>query len=615
MKPTLVELLAPARDLACGRAAIECGADAVYIGAPAFGAREKAGNSLDDIARLTEYAHQYWARVYVTLNTLLRDDEIGPACKLAADVCEAGADALIVQDAGLLEAGLPPIPLIASTQMHNNTPEKVAFLEKVGFHRVILARELDLDEVRAIRHAAPTIELEFFVHGALCVSYSGQCRLSYALGGRSGNRGQCAQPCRKRYSLVDARGHTIAGPKHLLSLRDLNLSGHLAELLDAGVTSFKIEGRLKDEVYVANVTAWYRVRLDEAFAANPCARWRRASSGQSTPGFTPDLNKTFNRGYTAYFLNGRKERMGALDTPKMTGPEVGRVRQKQLDGFAIDGGDGLRPGDGICFFDAAGELRGSAVNGVRGTTVLLDKPEGLKPGMIVYRNHDHEFEAAVKKRRATRRIGVALLLCETGDGLMLRATDEDGNEAAASIECLLPAARKSEAALDRMRAQLEKTGQTEFACVSVEIEARPCVVPVSLLNALRRDALDGLRAARAGQRPRMMGGIIENDAPYPERELSFEGNVLNRFAEKFYHRHGVIRIEPAAESGLDMHGRKVMTTRYCIRLELGMCGKNDIAEPLILVDEDGNRLELRFDCARCESTFFLKKKKVAKKNR
>ena len=601
-----VELLAPACGLACGRAAIDCGADAVYIGAPKFGAREKAANSIDDIAALADYAHTYWARVYVTLNTLLRDDEIAPAIDLAARVHQAGADALIIQDAALLESNLPPICLIASTQMHNNTPEKAAFLEKVGFRRVILARELDLEAVRAIRRAAPKIELEFFVHGALCVSYSGQCWLSYALGGRSGNRGQCAQPCRKPYTLTDGRGRKIAGPKHLLSLRDLNLSDHLPELLDAGVTSFKIEGRLKDDIYVANVTAHYRARLDEVIKDDPRGRWCRASSGVSQPGFVPDVEKTFNRGYTTYFLHGRTGRIGCHDTPKMTGPPVGPVRRIAPEGVTIDGGDCLHPGDGVCFFDAACELRGTTVNGVRGNLVVLDKPEGLKPQTLVYRNHDHKFISRVQKRRGARRIGVVFGLSQLSDGLALRAMDEDGTVEEAGVTCRLVQARKPEAALARIYSQLAKTGDTEFTCLFAEINVPPVVVPAAVLNALRRKVLDRLRAARAERRPRMTGQIRKNDAPYPDRKLTYEGNVLNRLAEAFYRRHGVTHIEPAAESGLDMRGRKVMTARYCLRYELGLCGAGR-NESLLLVDEEGNRLQLRFDCDQCQMEVWIKK--------
>ena len=584
---TKVELLAPARDLECGIAAIDCGADAVYIGAPRFGARAAVGNSLEDIAALARHAHKFWARVYVTLNTLLFDDEMEPASRLAWQLYENGVDGLIIQDAGLLECDLPPLPLIASTQMHNHTPERVAFLESTGFRRAILARELTLEEIRAIRRAAPAIELECFVHGALCVCFSGQCLLSYALGGRSGNRGQCAQPCRRPYTLVDAEGRTLATDSHLLSLRDLNLSARLPDLLAAGVTSFKIEGRLKDRTYVANVVSLYRARLDEAGVV-------RSSSGTSHAGFDPDLSKTFNRGFTPYYLDGRGAAVGSPETPKMTGEQVGHVVEVAPDSFTIDGQVELHPGDGLAFFAEDGRLCGTLVNAVRGRTVFPQKIEGIEPGAAIHRNHDHEFLTHVANARPDRRIGVRMTLGTA----TLTAVDEDGNRAEVPLGPA-PAAQKPEAALATLKRQLAKTGDTEFAATSVEIALDPVpFLPVAAVNALRRDVLDKLAAERERNRPRPQGRIVPNAAPYPERELSYLGNVLNAKAEAFYRRHGVERIEPAAESGLDLTGRRVMTTRYCIREQLGLCGAH-VAEPLALIDDEGRRLELRFDCADC----------------
>jgi 23S rRNA 5-hydroxycytidine C2501 synthase len=587
-----VELLAPARDLECGIAAVDCGADAVYIGAPRFGARAAAGNSLEDIAALARHAHKFWARVYVTLNTLLFDDELAPACRVAWQLHESGVDGLIIQDAGLLECDLPPLALIASTQMHNHTPERVAFLERVGFRRAILARELTLDEIRAIRRAAPAIELECFVHGALCVCYSGQCLLSYALGGRSGNRGQCAQPCRRPYTLVDAEGRTLASDRHLLSLRDLNLSARLPELLAAGVTSFKIEGRLKDRMYVSNVVAYYRARLDEALGAG--AGFVRSSSGTTVAGFEPDLAKTFNRGFTTYFLDGRGEAVGSPETPKMTGERVGRVVGVAADSFTVDGTVELHAGDGLAFFERDGQLRGTVVNAVRGRAVFPQKFEGIEAGTVIHRNHDHEFLSRVASARPLRKIGVQMTLGAAG----LEAVDEDDNRATAPL-APAPAAQKPEAALATLRRQIAKTGDTEFASTAVDIALDPIpFVAVSSLNALRREVLSRLGAAREANRPRPEASVVPNDAPYPERELSCLGNVLNAKAEAFYRRHGVERIERAAESGLDMSGRRVMTTRYCIREQLGLCGAG-VAEPLALMDDEGNRLELRFDCGAC----------------
>ena len=607
LEPSAVELLAPAGDRERGRAAILCGADAVYVGADRFGAREAAGNSLEDIAALAAEAHQYWARVYVTINTLLFDHELAAVERLAWRLQEIGVDGLIVQDVGLLECDLPPLPLIASTQMHNTTPERVAFLEQVGFQRAILARELGLDEIRAIRRAAPRIELECFIHGALCVCYSGQCALSYAVGGRSGNRGQCAQPCRKAYTLEDADGRPLTERAHLLSLPDLNLSEHLPELLDAGVTSFKIEGRLKDLPYVANNVAHYRATLDPHLARRGL---RRSSSGTSTPGFTPDLDKTFNRGYTTYFLHGRPEALAFPATPKMVGEEVGRVVKTDGAEITLSTRLTLHPGDGLCFFDTRGELCGTTVNAVRGGTIAVQKPQGIRPGTTVYRNHDHVFLSQVARARMERRIGVCFTLRATPDGLSLLARDEDGAEAESSVTGSPQPARDPAVALDTIRRQLRKTGNSTYACSEVEVEISPVpFLPVSALNALRREALEALTAARAQQRPRTAGGVIRSETPYPAREPTYLGNVLNRKAEAFYRRHGVTRIEPAAESGLDLRGRKVMTTRYCLKRQLGLCpacgSPASPAEPLSLTDEEGNRFRLHFDCDRCEMELYV----------
>ncbi len=598
-----IELLAPARDFECGAAAIDCGADAVYIGAPRFGAREAAGNPVESIAALAAHAHKFWARVYAALNTLLYDGEVAQARRMAWELYEAGVDGLIIQDAGLLEVDLPPLPLIASTQMHNHQPERVSFLEQVGFSRAILARELTLEEIRVIRRAAPAIELEAFIHGALCVCYSGQCYLSYAVGGRSGNRGQCAQPCRKPYALVDADGRRLA-QGHLLSLRDLNLSAQLEDLIDAGVTSFKIEGRLKDRNYVANVVSHYRARLDEIPGV------QRSSSGRCRAGFAPDLSKTFNRGYTTYFLLGRSEKIGASDTPKMTGEWVGRVWSVRPDGFVLDGRSPLNAGDGICFFDHNGRLRGTNVNAVVGNGVAPGRMDGIEPGIEIRRNRDHEFLALIEQGRPERRIGAKLALRSVESGLALAVVDEDGNRAEAQAVCAVEPARDNDRALATFRKQLARTGGTEFACTALAVEgAEVPFAPVAVLNSLRRDALESLRRERKANRPQPQPGTARATALYPVRLLTFTGNVLNRQAEAFYRRHGVMEIEPAAESGLDMGGRRVMTTRYCLKHQLDLCPLRGcqarLAEPLSLVDEEGRRFEVRFDCTRCEMEVYF----------
>jgi putative protease len=595
-----LELLAPAKDLECGQAAIDCGADAVYVGAPRFGAREAAGNSLADIEKLAAYAHRMWARVYAAVNTLLGDDELGEAERLCQQLHQAGVDGLIIQDVGLLECDLPPLPLIASTQMHNHSVERVAFWEKVGFSRAILARELDLDQIRAIR-AATSIELEAFIHGALCVSMSGQCSLSYAMGGRSGNRGQCAQPCRRLYCLQDAAGTTLVRDKHLLSLRDLNLTAELRALVEAGVTSFKIEGRLKNKAYVMNIVGHYRRQLDAVLAE---IGGRRASSGTTTLGFEPDPDKTFNRGYTTYFLHGRGTAVASPDSPKHVGEPVGRVVDVRRDSFALEAAAPLHSGDGISFFGRDQELHGTVVNQIHGAAVFPEKLGGIERGVRVFRNHDHAFVNQVMRSRNQRRISVSLRLSESATGFRLEASDEDGVTACFAIDCKRVGAEQPAQARAVLERQLAKLGASEFCASRVDLDLpRMPHVPLATLNGLRRGLVEELRQQRARLRPVRVVTHTTNHLPFPARDLSFLGNVLNQKAASFYRRHGVERIEPAAESGLDMHGHKVMTTRTCIKYEMGFCPREPgdpsrrcPAEPWLLIDDEGRRLRLDFRC-------------------
>jgi 23S rRNA 5-hydroxycytidine C2501 synthase len=596
---TRIELLAPAKNLECGIAAVDCGADAVYIGPERFGAREQAGNSLQDIEKLVRHAHKFWARVYATVNTILRDDEISPALELIRRLYETGVDGLIVQDPGLLECDLPPIPLIASTQMNNDTPERVRFLENTGFKRVILARELGLSEIRKIR-SATSIELETFIHGALCVSASGRCTMSYAIGGRSGNRGQCGQPCRLPYSLTDENGQSL-GTRHWLSLRDLNLSAHIEDLLDAGITSFKIEGRLKDKAYVMNVTRLYRETIDRILEGTVL---RKASSGIVVDSFVPDPEKTFNRGYTVYFLNGRQPGMGSPDTPKFTGEPLGEAVSVSRDRFIISTSMHLSPGDGISFFDRDGTLQGSVVNRVEGTTVFPDRLQGIEKGTFVYRNHDHVFIRNLEKSRIRRKIRVEMRLESILEGLRLSARDEDGIEAVHSLVNEQKPAEKKELAERTLNKQLTSMGDSDFICgrLDLNLDEIP-FIPVSVLNGLRREILRQLAENRMQNRPYEKRRITPNDVPFPENEITYMGNVLNGKAADFYRRHGVRHVEPAAESGLDMKGKKVMTTRYCLRYEMGKCsGKARSIKPhppWMLTDRDGRSFRVRFDCQNC----------------
>lgn len=588
-----LELLAPAKDLACGLDAVNCGADAVYIGADAFGARHAAANPVKDVEKLAAHAHKYGARVYAAVNTLLTDGELPRAVKLIRDLWNAGADAAIVQDMGLLERDLPPIPLFASTQCDNSTPEKVLFLEKAGFRRVILARELSLPDIKKIR-AATAVDLEFFVHGALCVSFSGQCRMSFYAGGRSGNRGECAQPCRLKFSLEDASGEKLAGPAHLLSLKDLNHSNQLPALAAAGITSFKIEGRLKDRDYVRNVTAFYRRKLDALIAKGGYAR---ASYGKCEPGFEPDLSKTFNRGYTAYCLNGPDREMGSPETPKFAGEPLGRARECRGDSFVVD--KAVNCGDGLSFLAAGGELAGLTVNRVSGKRVHSDKAGLVREGDLIRRNLDREFLRTLEKAEPSRLLGVSLTLSETTEGVSLAAADETGRSASVEARIKKETARDAAMALETARRQLGKTGGSDFYPLGIEISLKKTFfIPVSALNALRRDVLEKLaKAPPAGSREEVPPE--KNSFPYPAETLDYRGNVLNRAAADFYRRHGVKKIGPAAEGGADMRGAELMTVKHCLRRAHGRCPGKGGAEPLFLVMDGGRRFRLEFDCQRC----------------
>jgi putative protease len=592
-----IELLAPARDAQAAMTAIQCGADAVYIGAPQFGARLAAGNSLEDIRRVVEYARPYYAKVYVTLNTLLKDEELSVAETLIHQLYNIGIDGLIIQDTGLLELDLPPVPLIASTQMNNDSAEKVKFLEDVGFSRVILARELTLEQISDIRRQT-SIELECFIHGALCVGASGQCYMSYALGGRSGNRGVCAQPCRRTYTLKDNTGNVIAEDRYLLSLKDLNLSEHLEELLEAGVSAFKIEGRLKETPYVANVVGYYRQKLDAIITQR---KLQKASSGEVTLNFTPDLNKTFNRGYTDYGITGRCKDMGSIDTPKSIGEFVGVAAEIEKNNFTLEGDVQLHNADGICFFDTQQNLSGSTVNRVEGNIVFPRSIEGIASGQRIYRNYDHEFTKSLEKNPAQRKIPVSFVLCDTADGVELKARDCDGNEAAIYLATEKKLAQKKEAAIETITAQLQKLGETIFESSSLAIESQETYFfPVSVLNQLRRDLVWKLLEVREKNRPQKQGGAIKNNTLYPQQALDFRGNVLNEKAKAFYQRHGVNAIEPAAESGRDLTNQVVMITKYCLRRQLGLCeGIAQQAETMFLEDENGRQFKIEFRCGDC----------------
>ncbi len=600
-----IELLAPAKNVECGTAAINYGADAVYIGAPKFGARANAGNTLRDIEELAAYAHRYWAKVYVTLNTLLFDNELEEARTLAHEVYDAGADALIIQDMALLEMDMPPIPLFASTQTHNVDIERIKFLEHVGIQRVILARELSLKQIRDIR-SATNVEIESFVHGALCVSFSGQCYFSHATQGRSANRGECAQSCRMKYSLEDGAGRVLARDKHLLSLKDLNLSAHLSDLLEAGVTSFKIEGRLKDIDYVKNVVAFYRLRLDELMEKDESIR--PASSGSTIITFTPDPERTFNRGTTQYFIRGRKKGIASLNTPKSIGKTIGTVTRVGRNNFEIDTELSLANGDGICYFDENDDLQGVNVNRAEGAKIFPQDMRTIRVGTVIYRNYDKEFVHALERDKTARKISVRISVAESAEGIAAAAVDEDGVTARIDHPCEKAAAQNPERAVETIVGQMKKSGASVFAVEEVQVNLDGAYYfPVSVLNAIRRDLLVLLEAERAKNRPHLRSMIEKNTVPYPIRTLDYTSNVANKRAAEFYRRHGVTTIEPAFELRSDVKGTVIMTTKHCLNFQFGMCeGKkkdecatDDEKEQLLFLNDGKRKYSLEFDCDAC----------------
>jgi putative protease len=650
--PHQLELLAPARDAAIGIEAVNHGADAVYIGGPSFGARSSADNSVSDIARLVAHAHRFNSRIFVTLNTILRDEELEPARQLVGQLYDAGVDALIIQDMGLLELDLPPIQLHASTQCDIRTPEKARFLQDAGLSQLVLARELTLEQIAAIRAATdPTKSaIEFFVHGALCVAYSGQCYISAAHTGRSANRGECSQACRLPYQVIDDKGRFVAHDKHVLSMKDNNQSDNLAALVDAGVRSFKIEGRYKDMAYVKNITAHYRKLLDALIeerqhSDNPLAR---ASSGSTSFTFTPDPNQNFNREFTDYFVQGRQSDIGAFDTPKNPGLPIGFVTQTGPNWVELELTDRntvLHNGDGLCYYDLQKELVGMAINRAELISAkkglwrvfpkdALDTLKDLRKGLEVNRNRDVDWLHVLDKKSSERRIKLWAELQLTADAVHLTLTDEDGHQATAQQP--FPAANRqaaqdAQAALAQIRNQISRLGTTIFIADSQDITLATghfdsTFIPSSLLNALRRDAVEALQTARAQAFTRLPRAVpVEPPVPYPDTTLSYLANVFNRAARTFYARHGVKVIDAAYEAIEEPGEVSLMITKHCVRFSLSLCPKQAKgvtgvqgqvkAEPLQLVNGK-EKLTLRFDCKPCEMHVVGKMKPaVAKQSR
>ena len=636
--PHQIELLSPARNAAIGIEAVNHGADAVYIGGPAFGARATAGNDIRELEQLIAHAHRFGSRIFITLNTILRDDELEDARRMAWQVYEAGADALIIQDMGLLELDLPPIQLHASTQTDIRTPEKARFLQDAGLSQIVVARELDLQQIAAIRAATDPSRttIEFFVHGALCVAYSGQCFISHAHTGRSANRGDCNQACRLPYEVLDSQGRIVAHEKHVLSMKDNNQSDNLRALIDAGVRSFKIEGRYKDMGYVKNITAHYRTLLDEIieereFSEAPLAR---SSSGRTTFTFTPDPDQNFNREFTDYFVNGRKEDIGAFDTPKTPGRAIGWVTQLGDKWFELEVSDKatvLHNGDGLCYYDLQKELvgvhinRAESVHPKKGIWRVFPKDpiasfKDLRKGLEINRNRDMDWVRTLEKKSSDRRIGVWAQFQETADGFALTLTDEDGFVGSATLAHAHESASDGAKAEATLREQLGRFGASVFAVHDIALQlSQPWFVPASALNQLRRDALTALETVRAAGFVRLPRATpVQPPVPFPEDTLTYLANVFNHKAHDFYVKHGVKVIDAAYESKEEEGEVSLMITKHCVRFSMSLCPKQAKgvigvkgtikAEPLQLINGK-EKLTLRFDCKPCEMHVVGKMKK------
>ncbi len=605
-KPAFIELLAPARDADIAIAAIDHGADAVYMGASHHGARADATNTLDDVRRACDHAHQYGAKIYATVNTLVYDDELMEVERLVHDLYRIGVDALIVQDLALLRLDLPPIALHASTQCDLRTPDKARFLESLGFSQLVMARELTLDEIAAIRKVT-TVPLEAFVHGALCVSYSGRCAISQVLKGRSANRGECAQLCRLPYDLVDSKGRVLVEGKHLLSLRDLAQHDRVEQMMAAGVSSFKIEGRLKEMGYVKNVVAYYRRAIDKVIARQP-ERYRRASFGEVELIFEPAIEKSFNRGFTHYFLDERCPQdghsMASIDTPKSQGEYLGRALRCNGNALTIDTRANLSNGDGLSFTDSRGQFSGARVNRVLGKgTVLLRESADIPRGARIYRTADKALSDLLAKTSASRTITVNAELRYTSGLLLLTLDDERGNRVTHTLPCDLQPAAKPQG--ERQRAELGKLGGTIYRLEEAQVPG-DIFIPASLLSQLRRETIEMLDRAHRITRPVDKRRPEDKSAPCHATRLEAADNVANRLAERLYRDHGVTDIVPALEVGTPANASTpLMHTRYCLRRQLGAClrGKNATALPRDIYLKTGNTLlRVNCDCKTCEMT-------------
>jgi putative protease len=606
-----IEILAPAKNLIQGVAAINSGADALYIGAPQFGARSNATNSIEDIAELVKYAHLFNAQVFVVINTILYDNELETCRKLIWDLYEIKVDALIIQDMAIFEMDLPPIVLHASTQSNNRDADKIKFLKDAGIKRVVLARELNLHQIKEISDTAD-VELEFFVTGALCVSFSGNCYMSVANGERSANRGSCAQNCRLPYNLIDGNGDTLIKNSHLLSIKDLDVSDQIPNLIEAGICSFKIEGRLKDVVYVKNNVSYLRQKLDSFLEGNE--KYTKASSGKCTYTFDSSLNRTFNRGYTDYFVNERHQSIGSWESPKSKGQYIGKLIQTVGNSYEIENGNLLNNGDGLCYINDDNEAEGIYVNRAENGFVYPNVLKEIKDGTFIYRNNDAAFIKIVEREdSAIRKISTKLLLTDTENGFELTATDEDGNVSSVNLEHPKELTKNNESIEENFKINLAKTGFTPYTADEITIQfSGNWFLPISKINEMRRLVFEKLTEIRLENYHVEEQPIVKTSHPYPETKLDFMYNVSNKLARKFYERHGVTEIEKAFELQWDPGKSRVMTTKYCIKYELEKCPKYHkdtlgvkVKEPLVLKQGE-LEYKLKFNCKPCEMEIWEK---------
>jgi len=608
-----IEILAPAKDLIGGMAAINSGADAVYIGAPQFGARSNANNSIEDVAALVQYAHLFNAQVFVVMNTILYDNELETCRKMIYELYDIGVDALIIQDMAIMEMDLPPIVLHASTQANNRDADKIKFLKDAGIKRVVLARELNLHQIKTIYDEAD-VELEFFVTGALCVSFSGNCYMSVANGERSANRGSCAQNCRLPYNLIDGNGDTLIKNSHLLSIKDLDISEQIPNLIEAGIVSFKIEGRLKDVVYVKNNVSYLRQKLDSYLEGPGSDKYIKASSGKCTYTFDSALNRTFNRGYTDYFVNERHASIGSWESPKSKGQYIGKLIRTVGNAYEIENGELLNNGDGLCFINENNEAEGIYVNKAENGKIYPNVLKEVKDGTFIYRNNDAAFIKIVEREdSAVRKISTTLLLTETETGFELIATDEDGNVSIVNLEHAKEQTKTGESIEENIKTQLAKTGFTPYTADEITIMfSQNWFLPISKINEMRRNVFEQLSEIRLKNYVREEHQLVKTSHSYPETKLDFMYNVSNKTARKFYERHGVTEIEKAFELQWDPGKSRVMTTKYCIKYELKKCPihQKDIAgvkvkEPLVLKQGE-LEYKLKFNCKPCEMEIWEK---------